>query len=75
MVFHTHVANQFSDVLKHDLTATIQKIGAQRNVAHLYNNMWDQLLHLDLIIDGVEDNYVVGQTDGHGRWFDWIQPQ
>lgn len=75
VVFHTHVANQFSDVLKHDLTATIQKIGAQRNVAHLYNNMWDQLLHLDLIIDGVEDNYVVGQTDGHGRWFDWIQPQ
>ncbi len=75
VVYHTHVANQFSDTLKHGLTAAIQKRGAQRNVGNLYNHMGDDLLHLDLIIDGVDDNYVVGQPNGHGRWFDWILPQ
>ncbi|WP_089744379.1 DUF2332 domain-containing protein [Gracilibacillus ureilyticus] len=70
-IFHTHVANQFPEELKHQLLEKVQKIGAGRDIFHLYNNMWDRKLHLDYFIDGVEHNQVIGETDGHGRWFEW----
>ncbi|MDY7224165.1 hypothetical protein [Halalkalibacterium halodurans] len=29
-------------------------------------------LHLDSFIYGKEDNEIIAQTDGHGRWFKWL---
>ncbi len=70
-IFHTHVANQIPETLKHELTATINTLGQTRDVFHLYNNMWDRELHLDYYLDGKEYTYTIGKTDGHGRWFEW----
>ncbi|WP_027964124.1 DUF2332 domain-containing protein [Halalkalibacillus halophilus] len=70
-VFHTHVANQMTEDQKSKLTELIQTIGEEREISHLYNNMYDERLHLDMIIDGEEQTYEIGKTDGHGRWFEW----
>ncbi|KUP07703.1 hypothetical protein Q73_08625 [Bacillus coahuilensis m2-6] len=70
-VFHTHVANQIPEKEKCFLLDTIKKAGENRDIFHLYNNMWDRKLHLDLYQNGVETNRTIGETDGHGRWFEW----
>ncbi|MGM7723670.1 DUF2332 domain-containing protein [Metabacillus sp. Hm71] len=70
-IFHTHVANQIPEDLKYKLIDNIKKIGFNRDVFHLYNNMWDRKLHLDYFIGGNEYNRTIGDSDGHGRWFEW----
>jgi hypothetical protein len=71
-IFHTHVANQIPDDVKRKLMDNVRAIGAKRDVFHLYNNVSDiRKLHLDYFINRVEFNEVIGETDGHGRWFDW----
>lgn len=70
-VFHTHVANQIPDDAKHMLLERIKEIGQTRDVFHLYNNMWDVKLRLDYFVDGKEYNKIIGETDGHARWFRW----
>ncbi|MFC7393359.1 DUF2332 domain-containing protein [Scopulibacillus cellulosilyticus] len=71
IVFHTHVANQIPESLKYELIEKLKKIGSKRDVFHIYNNMWDRKLHIDSFINGVEYNHTIGETDGHGRWFEW----
>ncbi|MEW9181002.1 DUF2332 domain-containing protein [Bacillus mycoides] len=66
-IFHTHVANQIPENVKHKLEKQIKEIGAKRDVFHLYNNMWDRDLHIDYYINGNE----YCETEGHGRWFSW----
>ncbi|MFJ8526815.1 DUF2332 domain-containing protein [Bacillus sp. NPDC094106] len=70
-VFHTHVANQIPENIKHKLVDQIKEIGARQDIFHLYNNMWDRDLHLDYFIHGKEYCETVGETDGHARWFSW----
>lgn len=70
-VFHTHVANQFSNKDKVRLLEEIRNIGKERDILHLYNNIQDGDLHLDYYLNGNEHNSIVGKTDGHGRWFTW----
>jgi hypothetical protein len=70
-IFHTHVANQIPDSSKRELQAKIKEIGRNRDIFHLYNNMWDRRLHLDCYINGNEERHVIGDTDGHGKWFQW----
>ncbi|KWU62684.1 hypothetical protein AWW70_14800 [Bacillus mycoides] len=70
-IFHTHVANQIPENVKHKLEKQIKEIGAKRDVFHLYNNMWDRDLHIDYYINGNEYCETVGETEGHGRWFSW----
>ncbi|PEC22277.1 DUF2332 domain-containing protein [Bacillus cereus] len=70
-IFHTHVANQIPEQVKNKLEKQIQEIGAKRDVFHLYNNMWDQDLHIDYYINGNEYRETIGETEGHGRWFSW----
>ncbi|PEZ08412.1 hypothetical protein CN326_05580 [Bacillus sp. AFS018417] len=70
-IFHTHVANQIPEGSKYELIEKIKTIGSKRDVFHIYNNMWDRKLHLDYFLNGIEYNQTIGETDGHGRWFDW----
>ncbi|GGD12506.1 DUF2332 domain-containing protein [Pontibacillus salipaludis] len=70
-IFHTHVANQIPEMKKAELLKRIRDIGKERDVFHIYNNMNDRKLHLDSIRNGVETHEVIGDTDGHGRWFEW----
>lgn len=71
-VFHTHVGNQMPPEAKRRLERYIGEIGSRRDLFHLYNNMWDENLHLDEYIGGMERKTVLAETDGHGRWFRWI---
>ncbi|MCA1009128.1 DUF2332 domain-containing protein [Halobacillus halophilus] len=73
-IFHTHVANQFSPLMKKKLLYKIQDIGRRRDVFHIYNNMDDQKLHVDAVINQEEQKHTIGRTDGHGRWFEWQSP-
>ncbi|MFF2889399.1 DUF2332 domain-containing protein [Paenibacillus sp. NPDC057967] len=71
-VFHTHVANQLSKRDKEELLLTIEGLGRQRDVCHIYNNMRDRQLHVDSYKGGVRQEIIVAETDGHGRWFNRI---
>lgn len=71
-VFHTHVANQIPHEAKLLLMKQIQDLGQERDIFHLYNNMWDLDLHLDYHINGQQYKRTLAKTDGHGRWFEWI---
>lgn len=71
-VFHTHVANQFSDATKVKLIETITRLGQTRDVAHLYNNIWDVgQLHLDYYVNSQQCQTILADIDGHGSWFQW----
>lgn len=73
-VFHTHVANQMPSETKEKLLKVIKEIGARRDIFHLYNNIQDRFLHLDYYINGKESLNTIAETEGHGRWFRWLQP-
>lgn len=70
-LFHTHVANQFTEEDKHQLIEHIEDIGKTRPIYHIYNNMWDGLLHMDVVAPGERSSFIVGKTEGHGRSFTW----
>ncbi|MGO4109857.1 DUF2332 domain-containing protein [Paenibacillus sp. YAF4_2] len=70
-IFHTHVANQIPLEEKIRLCEYIKALGKQRDVFHLYNNMWDTDLHLDYYFNGIEHKITLAETEGHGRWFRW----
>lgn len=70
-IFHTHVANQLPTDSKHELLNKIAAIGSKRDVFHIYNNLWDRQLHVDYFLNGKEFKNTIGDTDGHGRWFEW----
>ena len=71
-IFHTHVANQIPKEKNDQLLQTIETIGKKRDVFHIYNNIQDKYLHLDYYFDGVESRNTIAETDGHGRWFEWL---
>lgn len=71
VVFHTHVADQIPEKNKFELIEQIQETGKGRDIVHIYNHMWDPLLHLDYYLDGEEYKEMLAETDGHGRWFQW----
>ncbi|MBG9545066.1 hypothetical protein ABE29_20565 [Cytobacillus firmus] len=71
-IFHTHVANQISLEMKKRLLKTVETIGKERDVFHIYNNVQDRFLHLDYYLNHIESQNTIAATDGHGRWFEWF---
>lgn len=71
-IFHTHVANQMSEEDKYTLNKNIEIISKTRDVYHIYNNMYDRKLHMDIIVNGIKTGCLIGNVDGHARWFDWL---
>jgi hypothetical protein len=61
--------NQIPHEAKIKLSEHIQNLGEERDVFHLYNNMWDLDLHLDYYVDGIGHRETLAETDGQGRWF------
>ncbi|MYL51673.1 DUF2332 family protein [Halobacillus litoralis] len=70
-IFHTHVANQMPESVKDELLRRVADLGQGRDVFHIYNNMNDRKLHVDSYVKGCFKTETIGETDGHGRWFDW----
>lgn len=72
IIFHTHVANQFSAKLKADLLEMLQQLSHIQSVYHIYNNMEDKDLHVDFIDAGISKTVkILENTDGHGKFFSW----
>ena len=71
-IFHTHVANQMTEATKEQLLQTVEVIGKEREVFHIYNNIQDRNLHLDCYLNGNATRHTIAETDGHGRWFRWL---
>lgn len=72
VVFHTHVANQFSPEDKRRLREELLRIGQEREIYHLYNNMEDYgRLYLETFRGGDRHRELLAHIDGHGRWFAW----
>ncbi|MER2113048.1 MAG: DUF2332 domain-containing protein [Solibacillus isronensis] len=73
IIFHTHVANQFSATLKKDLLEMLQQLSHIQSIYHVYNNMYDKNLHVDFIDAGITKTIkILENTDGHGKFFSWI---
>ncbi|MBA2176308.1 DUF2332 domain-containing protein [Halobacillus locisalis] len=70
-VFHTHVANQMPETSKQELMQKVNELGKVRDIFHVYNNIDDRKLHVDSVLNGHVEHRTMGETDGHGRWFDW----
>ncbi|KIL51396.1 hypothetical protein KP77_09080 [Jeotgalibacillus alimentarius] len=70
-IFHTHVANQMPAHVREDLMEKVEALGEQRDTAHIFNNITDGKLRIDLFVNGRRTSQVIGETDGHGRWFEW----
>jgi hypothetical protein len=71
-VYHTHVANQFSSEKKETLFKIVDRMANQRPICHLYNNMQDGFLHLDILGVNQPTRETIAKTDGHARWFEWM---
>ncbi|WP_341323243.1 DUF2332 domain-containing protein [Solibacillus sp. FSL H8-0523] len=74
IIFHTHVANQFPAQLKTDLLELLERLSNEHGIYHIYNNLYDPDLHVDLIEHGVTtEKKTLQHTDGHGNYFYWKQ--
>ncbi len=73
-IFHTHVANQMSRPVKEELLKQVERIGQTRDVFHIYNNIQDRFLHVDLYQDGQLTAVTYAETEGHGRQFQILTP-
>lgn len=71
-VFHTHVANQIPQEGNVHFLLTIEEIGRRGDIFHISNNIQDYFLHVDYYVNGVERKNIIADTDGHGRWFEWL---
>ena len=70
-IYHTHVANQISMQAKQTLLANISALGQGRDLLHIYNNIKTNL-RCTSISNGEESDFVLAETDGHGRWIKWL---
>ena len=72
VIFHTHVANQFSMELKSELVNLLQDLSMEREIYHVYNNMYDRHLHVDRIKNReITSLKTLPIVDGHGKYFSW----
>lgn len=72
IIFHTHVANQFSATLKSELLALLQQLSHIQSIYHIYNNMYDKDLHVDFMDAGITKTVkILENNDGHGKFFSW----
>lgn len=73
-IFHTHVANQMPRPVKENLLEQVRRIGQTRDVFHIYNNIQDRFLHVDMYQSGRLTELTYAETEGHGRAFRVITP-
>lgn len=72
IIFHTHVANQFTAQLKEELRMILNQLSNLQSVYHVYNNLYDSDLHVDFIDKEMTVSMkTLKNTDGHGKYFYW----
>lgn len=71
-VYHTHVANQITKSAQEEFLNAIELLGQQRDIIHIYNNIHQSHLHLTAYRGGALIDFPLANTDGHGRWIEWL---
>lgn len=71
-IYHTHVANQISREKREAFLETVRELARQRDLLHLYNNLHDAQLRLQVFRRGILTRQTLANTDGHGRWLEWL---
>lgn len=71
-IYHTHVANQLSRAEREQFLESMVQLGQQRDLIHLFNNLHDAQLKLQIYRNGQFTELPVANTDGHGRWLEWL---
>lgn len=71
-IYHTHVANQISREKGEAFLETVRELGRHRDLLHLYNNLHDAHLRLQVYRGGILTRETLANTDGHGRWLEWL---
>jgi hypothetical protein len=71
-VYHTHVANQISRESRAAFLKSIEKLGAKRDIIHVFNNIKPNL-HFTAYRAGELIDMPLANTDGHARWIEWLR--
>lgn len=71
-VYHTHVANQISKAAQAEFLDAIERLSQQRDLIHIYNNIKQSHLHLTACRGGQLIDLPLANSDGHGRWVEWL---
>ncbi|MCA9005685.1 MAG: DUF2332 domain-containing protein [Planctomycetaceae bacterium] len=71
-IYHTHVANQISREKGEAFLETVRELGRHRDLLHLFNNLHDAHLRLQVFRGGLLTRETLANTDGHGRWLEWL---
>ena len=71
-VYHTHVANQISQTAQESFLNSLDQLGQQRDLIHIFNNIKRASLHLTAYRGGQLIEVPLANTDGHARWIEWL---
>ncbi|WP_042474342.1 DUF2332 domain-containing protein [Bacillus ndiopicus] len=72
VIFHTHVANQFSAQLKESFQQTLINMAKNTPIYHVYNNMYDENIHIEFITAHLKEEIrLLPKAGGHGEFFYW----
>ncbi len=70
-VYHTHVANQISTDSRARFLGLMDRVGARRDMVHVFNNIKPGL-HLTVYRGGTKIDMQLAHVDGHARWIEWL---
>lgn len=71
VVFHTFVANQFTEEQRQTLLRIVEEYGAKRDVIHIHNCI-EPHLHATVYRNGERIDMALANADPHARWIEWL---
>lgn len=71
VVFHTFVANQFTEEQRQTLLKIVEDFGSKRDIIHIHNSI-EPHLHATIYRNGERIDIPLAHTDPHGRWIEWL---
>ena len=70
-VYHTFVANQFSEEQRQTLLKIVEDFGSKRDVIHIHNCI-EPHLHATIYRNGERIDIPLATGDPHARWIEWL---
>jgi hypothetical protein len=71
VVYHTFVANQFTEEQRQTLLKIVEEYGSKRDVIHIHNCI-EPHLHATVYQDGERIDITLANADPHARWIEWL---
>ncbi len=70
-VYHTFVANQFTEEQRQSLLKIVEEYGSKRDIIHIHNCI-EPHLHATIYRSGERIDLPLAYTDAHARWIEWL---